>query len=133
MTTGRAMTATRLSPLDFQQLPVAQGDVLSRQCGSEQRSRYLPSRFVSVLIFALSMRSSPPGLVRRNRSNPGFPEIVQSILPRSAAVSVSMPTMISFELAADDLVTFGPGGVEAEHEPVIGADRHNAAPLAYPP
>ena len=35
------------------------------RCGSEERSRYLPSRFSSALILALSMRRSPPGVTRR--------------------------------------------------------------------
>jgi hypothetical protein len=33
------------------------------RCGSEQRSRYLPSRLVSALIALWSTRSSPPGVV----------------------------------------------------------------------
>jgi len=63
--------------------------------GSEQRNRYLPSRFSSALAFALSMRRRPPGVTRRNRFRPGLPASEPSIRPRSAAVRASLPAMIS--------------------------------------
>jgi hypothetical protein len=39
---------------------------------SEVRSRNLPSRRASAVTFARSTRSSPPGVVRKNRLNPGL-------------------------------------------------------------
>jgi hypothetical protein len=54
--------------------------------GSEQRSRYLPSRFSSAFILALSTRSRPPGVTRRNLFSPGIMEI----FPRSSARLVAL-------------------------------------------
>src|SRR2546430_178135 len=68
--------------------------------GSEERSRYLPSRLASALILALSTRSSPLGVTRRNRFRPGMAEI----FPRSSArlVTLQPPVLaiISPSLAA---------------------------------
>jgi hypothetical protein len=50
---------------DLQQLLGAKREVLGRQVGSLQRSRYLPSRLVSAVTAALSMRSRPEWVTRR--------------------------------------------------------------------
>ena len=42
------------------------------RCGSLVRSRYFPSSFASAATFAASRRSSPDGVVRRNRARPGL-------------------------------------------------------------
>ena len=93
------------------------------RCGSEQRRRYLPSRFSSALILALSMRSSPPGVTRRNRFRPGLRG--QGSLdsrPRSAAVSavgaVDELLELRDEAGADGGVAFCLVRVEADDEPV---------------
>ena len=56
------MTAARLAPLRLPAAACSPGRCPQlERLASEQRSRYLPSRFASVLIFCLSMRSSPAG------------------------------------------------------------------------
>jgi hypothetical protein len=64
------------------------------RCGSEQRSRYFPS-FASDLILALSMRSGPPGVMRRYRCRPGLVEIFPRSSPRFITGSVSDPAINS--------------------------------------
>jgi hypothetical protein len=72
------------------------------RCGSEQRSRYFPSRFVAVLILALSTRSSPPGVTRRYRFKPGLVEIFPLPVGRSAEPSLSIwPLVWTRKWAAD--------------------------------
>jgi hypothetical protein len=72
-------------------------------CGSAQRSRYLSSRFSSALALALALdlstRSSPPGVMRRNRFSPGIMEIFPRSSARFVAVSVSVPAIVSSSLA----------------------------------
>src|SRR5512133_2638215 len=69
------------------------------RCGSEQRSRYFPSRFASVLILALSMRSSPPGVTRRYRFSPGLVEIFPRSSPRFITGRLSDPAINSVSWA----------------------------------
>jgi hypothetical protein len=52
-------------------------------CGSEVRRRYLPSRFSSALIFALSILSSLAGVTRRNRFRAGRAARLPSSFARS--------------------------------------------------
>ena len=65
------------------------------RCGSEQRSRYMPSRFSSVSIFSWSMRSLPTGVVRRYRFSPGLSAISPRSLPHLKSLSWSDPSMRS--------------------------------------
>src|SRR5512133_539335 len=69
------------------------------RCGSEQRSRYFPSRFASVLILALSMRSSPPGVTCRYRFSPGLVEIFPRSSPRFITGRLSDPAINSVSWA----------------------------------
>ena len=91
-------------------------------CGSAQRSRYLPSRFSSALALVLSMRSSPPGVTRRNRFRPGIVEIFPRSSARLVAVSLSDAgdqfLELGDQLGADRGVAVGGVGVVADDEPV---------------
>src|SRR3954466_7022653 len=92
------------------------------RCGSLVRSRYFPSSLASAVIFAASVRSSPPGVTRRNRLSPGLVEIT----PRSSARFVGGEPVRAgdhrFEpvdqVGADCGVTGGGVGVVADHEPL---------------
>ncbi len=70
----------------------------AERCGSEQRSRYFPSRFASVAIFFLSTRSSPPGVTRKNRFSPGMVEIRPRSSARFVAVRVSVSVIMVVSL-----------------------------------
>src|SRR5207247_9248020 len=92
--------------------------------GSEERSRYFPSRFSSVFILALSMRSRPPGVTRRNRFSPGMVEIFPAEFRAPGCGQLVRPCDHFFELGDE----FCPGcgvagggiGVVADDEPVAG-------------
>src|SRR3954469_19183704 len=96
------------------------------RCGSEQRSRYFPSRLASVLHLALSMRSSPPGVRRRYRFSPGLVEIFPRSSPRLPAERVSEPAISSASWATNWAVGVAGGGVGvvADHEPLCVGDLH---------
>ncbi len=70
------------------------------RCGSPQPSRYLPSKFSSVLVLALSVPSSPPRVTRRYRFSPGLAEIRQRSSPRFMAGSASEPPISSSSWAS---------------------------------
>src|SRR4051794_25382378 len=63
--------------------------------GSLVRSRYFPSSFASAATFAASRRGSPDGVVRRNRSGPGWVEITPRSSARFVGVSRSEPSIIA--------------------------------------
>ncbi|MFG2042256.1 hypothetical protein [Dactylosporangium sp. NPDC048998] len=92
--------------------------------GSQHRRRSLPSRLSSAAIFFLSMRRSPPGVVRRNRLRCGLAEMTPSSFARSMPVSVSEPAIACSSWAViRSRVAASPDGllgVVAEHEPVVG-------------
>ena len=101
---------------------------VAERCGSEQRSRYFPSRFASVLHFALSMRSSPPG---------GDPQVaVQAGLNRDPAAELAafhhrqgvgpgdQLLELGEQLGTDVRVALGAVGVVADHEPFGVGDLH---------
>jgi hypothetical protein len=62
----------------------------AERCGSEQRSRYFPSGFASLVILLRSMRSRPFGVTRRNRCSPGMVEIRPRNSARFEALSRSV-------------------------------------------
>jgi hypothetical protein len=68
--------------LDFEELLVAQSDVLGGQLGSLVRSRYLPSRFSSGPTFAASVRLYSTGVQQRGRS--GGPDRTSTDAPNYA-------------------------------------------------
>src|SRR5207344_2565052 len=80
---------------DLQELLVTRAMSAAGRCGSEQRSRYFPSRLASVFILALSMRSSPPGVTRRYRCRPGLVEIFPRSSPRFITGRLSDPAISS--------------------------------------
>src|SRR5450631_4578405 len=60
------------------------------RCGSLVRSRYLPSRVPSALIAFASIRSRPPGVVRRYLFRPGLVEMTPRSSARLVALSLSL-------------------------------------------
>lgn len=78
----RLDTEAEGDPADLKELLVAQRDVLGGQVGSLVRSRYFPVELRVGITFAGSMRSSPPGVTRRNRFSSGLVEITPRNWPR---------------------------------------------------
>src|SRR3954447_16277576 len=92
------------------------------RCGSEQRSRYFPSRFASAFIRVLSMRSSPLGVTRRYRFSPGLVEIFPRSSPRfhhrELVRARDELLELGDQLGAEVRVSGGAVGVVADHEPL---------------
>jgi hypothetical protein len=96
--------------------------------GSEQRSRYLPVQVRLGLDLRLVDAQQPAG---RGPQEPlqarlaGQRALDPGPLDRGELVGVLDDFLeLGDELAADDRVPLGLGGVEAQHEPVIGTDVH---------
>ena len=97
------------------------------RCGSLVRSRYLPSSLASAATFAASRRSSPPGVVRRNRCRPGAGgDHPAQLGPLGRGLSRSEPAIIASSRATSrsrgSRRPVGGVGVVADHEPLVLGD-----------
>ena len=92
------------------------------RCGSEQRSRYFPSRLASVLILALSMRQQPAGGDPQVPVQPGLggdlPAQLTALHRGQAVGSGDQLVELRDQLGADVRVAGRGVGVVADDEPL---------------